>query len=166
MDITISKNNLPIAGIGVKFVMQNYAQNSNNYFENMLGETANIQCRNIPYFQILIIPDKMPYFESGRKFKKWEILTTDKIKKYLVLSNDPQEMYPHTPAKILLYIISLYDLPDHPTGILAENRHFFQFYEKNPIRISTTITASFGNNIILNDYQTFLDKIAHRIQSI
>lgn len=50
VDITILKNSKPIAGIGVKFVMQNYSQNSNNYFENMLGETANIRCANIPYF--------------------------------------------------------------------------------------------------------------------
>ena len=37
VDITILKDGNPIAGIGVKFVMQNYSQNSNNYFENMLG---------------------------------------------------------------------------------------------------------------------------------
>ena len=54
VDITILKNCNPIAGIGVKFVMQNYSQNSNNYFENMLGETANIRCANIPYFQICL----------------------------------------------------------------------------------------------------------------
>ena len=54
VDITIYKDSEPIAGIGVKFVMQNYAQNSNNYFENMLGETANIRSNRIPYFQIFI----------------------------------------------------------------------------------------------------------------
>lgn len=42
VDITIYKNDKIIAGIGVKFVMQNYSQNSVNYFENMLGVTANI----------------------------------------------------------------------------------------------------------------------------
>ena len=30
VDITIYKKDLPIAGIGVKFVMQNYCQNANN----------------------------------------------------------------------------------------------------------------------------------------
>ena len=55
VDITISKKQKIIAGIGVKFVMQNYSQNSNNYFENMLGETANIRSNKIPYFQIFII---------------------------------------------------------------------------------------------------------------
>ncbi len=70
VDITILKNESPIAGIGVKFVMQNYSQNSNNYFENMLGETANIRCANIPYFQIFIIPDKLPYYKNDGSIQK------------------------------------------------------------------------------------------------
>ena len=57
VDITIAYKNKIVAGIGVKFVQQNYAQNSNNYFENMLGETANIRTNKIPYFQIFIISD-------------------------------------------------------------------------------------------------------------
>ena len=43
IDITISKNKEPIFCLGIKFVTSNYKQNANNYFENMLGETANIQ---------------------------------------------------------------------------------------------------------------------------
>ncbi len=70
VDITITKSGKSVAGIGVKFVMQNYSQNSNNYFENMLGETANIRCANIPYFQIFIIPDKLPYFNNEGKIQK------------------------------------------------------------------------------------------------
>lgn len=61
VDILISKDGDDLAGIGVKFVMNNYSQNSNNYFENMLGETANIRTNNKDYFQILILPDEMPY---------------------------------------------------------------------------------------------------------
>lgn len=61
VDIAIVHQQKPIAGIGVKFVMGNYTQNSNNYFENMLGETANIRCNGIAYFQIFIIPEHLPY---------------------------------------------------------------------------------------------------------
>ncbi len=61
VDITIKHKGEPIAGIAVKFVMQNYSQNSNNYFENMLGETANIRCNHCPYFQVFIILDRLPY---------------------------------------------------------------------------------------------------------
>lgn len=61
VDITVKHQSKPVAGIAVKFVMRNYSQNSNNYFENMLGETANIRCNNYPYFQIFIILDPLPY---------------------------------------------------------------------------------------------------------
>jgi len=54
VDIVISKNENNLAGIGIKFVMNNYSQNSNNYFENMLGETANIRANKKKYFQIFL----------------------------------------------------------------------------------------------------------------
>ena len=69
VDITIIHRTQTVAGVGVKFVMQNYSQNSNNYFENMLGETANIRCSNIPYFQIFIIPEKLPYYKKMGNFR-------------------------------------------------------------------------------------------------
>ena len=79
VDITISKKDatmhkdIPVAGIAVKFVMQNYSQNSNNYFENMLGETANIRANKCPYFQIFIILDRLPYYKKETKrITKWE----------------------------------------------------------------------------------------------
>jgi len=62
VDITIFKQDKVAAGVAVKFVMQNYSQNSNNYFENMLGETANIRAAGYPYFQIFIIQDQLPYY--------------------------------------------------------------------------------------------------------
>ena len=54
VDIVITKGEETVAGLGVKFIMSNYSQNSNNYFESMLGETANIRTNNILYFQIII----------------------------------------------------------------------------------------------------------------
>lgn len=71
VDITILKNSKPVAGYTVKFVMRNYTQNSNNYFENMLGETANIRANAIPYFQIFIIFEKVPYYSNGGEFKRY-----------------------------------------------------------------------------------------------
>ena len=107
VDITILKKDKPIAGIGVKFVMQNYSQNSNNYFENMLGETANIRCANIPYFQIFIIPDKLPYYKNDGTFQKWEEFSSHNSAKYLTLSKDDIQTSIHTPTKTLLFVIHL-----------------------------------------------------------
>lgn len=107
VDITILKDNKPIAGIGVKFVMQNYAQNANNYFENMLGETANIRSNQIPYFQIFIIPNQLPYYKNNGDFSKWEKFNNAHFNKYALLSFDNTEHWAHTPNKTLLYTIDL-----------------------------------------------------------
>ena len=72
VDIAVCQDNKVLAAVGFKFVMSNYKQNSNNYFENMLGETANIRCNNIPYFQILVIPKELPYFDENGEIKTWE----------------------------------------------------------------------------------------------
>ena len=86
VDITVSdKDGRAIAGYAVKFIMRNYSQNGNNYFENMLGETANIRSNRIPYFQIFIIFEKVPYFEKNGKLKKYEQITTHNLEKYLIL---------------------------------------------------------------------------------
>ena len=86
VDITISYKNKIVAGVGVKFVQQNYAQNSNNYFENMLGETANIRTNLIPYFQIFIISDTLPHYNNKGKITKYEQFTPHNAAKYVSLS--------------------------------------------------------------------------------
>lgn len=165
VDITIYKDDKPIAGIGVKFVMQNYAQNSNNYFENMLGETANIRSNNIPYFQIFIIPEKLPYYKQGGVFGKWETFSTHHIKKYLTLSFDKTEISIHTPSKSLIYIIQLPDI----TNSFVKNSEYNDFYKNLSnfdLSISKTDFGTLGDNVILNDYEHFIEKVKHRILSI
>ena len=99
VDITVLRNGKSVGGIAVKFVMQNYSQNSNNYFENMLGETANIRSNMIPYFQIFIILDKLPYYDKSKNIKRWEEFTDHNAEKYTVLSQDHIETFLHTPNK-------------------------------------------------------------------
>lgn len=54
IDVTVTKDNKPVVCLGIKFVTSNYKQNANNYFENMMGETANIQARkDLPYYQLI-----------------------------------------------------------------------------------------------------------------
>ena len=107
VDIVISENNHTLAGIAVKYVMSNYTQNSNNYFENMLGETANMRSAGIPYFQILVMPDILPYFKKDGNISKWETLKTHHIEKYLTLSNDNINDFLHTPNKKLIYLVQI-----------------------------------------------------------
>ena len=158
VDITILKKTKPIAGIGVKFVMQNYSQNSNNYFENMLGETANIRCA-----QIFIIPDKIPYYKNDGTFQKWEEFTEHNSAKYLTLSNDDIQTSIHTPTKTLLFVIHL---PEIEGEIRNKNEYASEYSENENFRIceSQTQYGNFSSAVIYNDYEDFAEKVVHYIK--
>lgn len=165
VDITISYNNEPIAGIGVKFVMQNYSQNSNNYFENMLGETANIRSSKIPYFQIFIIPDKMPYYSDKGTLKNWETFSGHNASKYVVLSHDNVDNFVHTPNKTLLVVIKLPNID----AAITTKEEYYNYYKSLPniaITHSDSEYKSFESTVILNDYETFIKKVIYYIKSL
>lgn len=171
VDITIEDISLkkPVAGIGVKFVMQNYSQNSNNYFENMLGETANIRTAKCPYFQIFIILDKLPYYKKGGELKKWEEFTDHNMRKYCRLSADDIEIFLHTPNKTLICVAHIN--PEIPNTTNSKNA-YRAFYDRkiDELRISYS-THEYedivGNGtIIMNDYELFVEKVYHSIKAI
>ena len=165
VDITIKDKQTgeDVGGIAVKFVMSNYSQNSNNYFENMLGETSNIRSNNIPYFQIFCIFDTLPYFDKQGNITKWEQITKHNIDKYLKLSDDNINYYYHTPNKTLLYIIHIE--PDVEEKITTKDK-YKKYYLKNKFDIvCSDLEFSFGNTVIYNDYEKFLRKVVYTIQS-
>ncbi len=165
IDISIKKGENTVAGIGIKFIMQNYVQNSNNYFENMLGETANIRANKIPYFQIFIIPDKIPYYLSNGIFQKWETFSEHNSSKYMTLSNDNTDFFIHTPNKTLLYVINLPNI----AATINNKQDYCNFYNNLPQINITKTTMNYGifnNAVIFNEYELFIKKICHYIQSI
>ena len=164
VDIAIKRNDKHAAGIAVKFVMQNYSQNSNNYFENMLGETANIRCAGCPYFQIFIIFDKLPYYNRDKEITKWETFTEHNIAKYITLSNDNTDLYMHTPNKTLVYVVHL----PEPEYEIANADEYMEYYRTHNHKISVSKYRynEFGSNVILNDYETFIEKVYHTIKSL
>ena len=165
VDILISSKESDIAGIGVKFVMNNYSQNSNNYFENMLGETANIRTNHKEYFQVLILPEEMPYYDKDGKITKWEKVTGHNLDKYLVLSKDNVERYLHTPIKTLLFVIKF---PKCDRNKITTRAKYKKYYldGKISLRLSNNMLDSFGNAIVLNNYELFAQKVVHYLKSI
>ena len=167
VDITIIRDGHPIGGIAVKFVMQNYSQNANNYFENMLGETANIRSARCPYFQIFIIPDKLPYYTNGGVFKHWETFTSGNLHKYIVLDSDDPSVHLHSPDKMLIYVIHLPDI-----GEVHSRSEYLAKYSNIISRsaqghfITPVTVAQFSNSVILNDYSLFAEKVYHSIMAL
>lgn len=116
IDITITHKNLPVLCLGIKFVTSNYKQNSNNYFENMMGETANIQAiGDLPYFQAIILRYQTPYYsrtlqKSGiKKPNKIEKINEHDLMKYIKLAYDsPQAHKPYAIGIILVDLVENY----------------------------------------------------------
>ena len=166
VDITVLRNHVAVAAVGVKFVMSNYQQNAANYFENMLGETANLRVNDIPYYQILAMPDAAPYFQRDetKTIKRWETLTEAKLDRYTRLSNTNQA-YLHTPTTMLMYIVSTG--ADTATPPIT-NAAGFETYIQNPhfhVTPSTRVTPTFGPRVVLNDYERFLRQLSKDIHT-
>ena len=164
VDITISKNGKAVAGYAVKFVMRNYSQNSNNYFENMLGETANIRSNSIPYFQVFIIFDKVPYYKKGGNFKRYDAISAHNLDKYLALSKDDPSVFFHTPDKTLVVLIKLKERA--PSYHFSNDKDYAAYY-KSVIRDADLLTYAvlagdpFDDSVIYNDYEDFIERSYH-----
>ena len=169
VDITVQRaaDGKAVAGIGVKFVMQNYWQNSNNYFENMLGETANIRAALVPYFQVFVILDRLPYYKNSGELAKWETMTPHNMQKYCMLTNDNADRFPHTPNKTLVCVAHI-----TPEAQCTTKKEYLDFYRthKDRLRISDSPNKYPGlapaGTVILNDYRTFMDKVFHTIKAL
>ena len=166
VDIAVCYGGRPIAGFAIKFVMRNYSQNSNNYFENMLGETANLRSNAIPYFQIFIIFDKVPYYKKGGQFSKYDCISEHNLDKYIKLSADNPNEFFHTPDKTLVVLLHL----NERSGSTAfrDDNEYADYYrsvihEADTITYSNIIRDTFGNSVILNDYDDFINRTCHLI---
>jgi hypothetical protein len=161
VDITVRKDDKDVAGFAVKFVMRNYSQNSNNYYENMLGETANIRANSIPYFQIFIVFDKVPYYEKDGYLKKYEMLTEHNLEKYYALSKDNPASFLHTPDKTLFVVLKLKEkspFPDFKNSTEYADYYKSVINDSDVLSYSDKIPNKFADSVILNDYEDFINK--------
>lgn len=167
VDITVNYCGKPVAGYAIKFVMRNYSQNSNNYFENMLGETANIRSNSIPYFQIFIIFEKVPYYKTGGVFQKYDIITQHNLDKYFALSKDNPDCFYHTPDKTLIVLLRLKEKA--PNFAFHSSKEYADYYKSviedtDLLAYSTKINDTFDDSVILNNYSDFLKRTYFIVQ--
>ena len=161
VDITIYKDSNPIAGIAVKFVTSNYSQNSNNYFENMLGETANIRSNGIPYFQIFLIQECVPYFNENKEIEKYEKITENKLYKYIELSNDSSSKGFHIPNKTFIGIFTINNFLPPPK--ISRETYIKYFYNNNFSFSFLKDDLNFGPSVIYNDFTSFIEEVCNSI---
>ena len=56
----------------VKLILSNYSQNANNYFESMLGATANLQANGVQVTQLVFLPTYLPYLDRQGRIRRIE----------------------------------------------------------------------------------------------
>lgn len=107
VDIAISKDGKVIFCLGIKFITSNYKQNANNYFENMMGETANLQANQIPYSHIIVMRYETPYYKKNdtNNPSKTEIISKKDIQKYLNLIYDTPQA--HRPNDLCIFLVDI-----------------------------------------------------------
>ena len=103
LDIAVFKKEKIVATISFKFVTSNYKQNANNYFENLMGETANIRRQGVGFAHFLVLRGHTPYYSKNKgnlrgKEQKTEIINEKDLQKYIKLFKDVD--FPHKPDLI------------------------------------------------------------------
>lgn len=87
VDVCIKKKQ-EILGVGsIKFIMSNYKQNANNYFENCTGELINLYKQTNTLF-VMIVFDEIPYYNSKHEIKSYHKLNDSDYYKYFKLVQD------------------------------------------------------------------------------
>lgn len=106
VDVSIfKKGSAPLAIVSIKFITSNFKQNANNYFEHLMGETANIRRSGIGFGHFMVLPEKIPYLKRSGETAHIESISDHHLQKYVKLSSDAD--YPHRPDVIGIGIVSL-----------------------------------------------------------
>lgn len=149
IDVTVLDGSTPVFCLGIKFVTSNYKQNGNNYFENMMGETANIQALgDLPYAQFIIFRRETPYYAKDGTLSKIERINDKDISKYLKLSFDTKQA--HRPLFLCVEIVDI----NEKTGTVSRADLSGSFLPKTADLLRNVLAPNiFFKNI--SDYKDF-----------
>lgn len=106
VDVSIAKvGGAPMAIVSIKFITSNFKQNANNYFEHLMGETANLRRGGIIFGHLMVLPTVVPYLKRGGAIAREERISNRHLQKYVKLGQDND--YPHRPDAMGIGLISL-----------------------------------------------------------
>lgn len=105
VDVDIAKDANSVGIVSIKFVTSNFKQNANNYFEHLMGETANLRRNGIIFGHLMVIPKIVPYLKRNGEIAREEVIGAHHLRKYVNLAQDDD--YPHKPDAIGIGLIAL-----------------------------------------------------------
>lgn len=127
-----------ITGVGsVKFIMSNYKQNANNYFENCSGELLNLY-KSAKTMYIMVVFEDIPYYDASHNIKSYHKMENKDLDKYKKLIED------NYLQSLIIIKISNGKYLQHPQKISKEdldNMDYSQF------RIVSSFPKSFEDSI-------------------
>ena len=114
VDIAVLKAQQPRAIASFKFAMSKYSPNSVNYFEHMLGESANLRLSDCVYAHVLLILRNRPsnLLANAEMSQK---ITGHNLMKYIRLNQ--RQDYPHRPDLLTIAIVDY----DGESAVLCES---------------------------------------------
>ena len=115
VDVLVSRADEALAVVSVKFVISNYWQNSINYLEQQIGETANLRRRNIVYGNLFCVTNPIPYKDRGGQVVRLEALREHDVQRYARLRADHEHL--HAPQEMAIGIVELDIDADVITGV-------------------------------------------------
>ena len=111
VDVLVSRDGQGLGIISIKFVISNYWQNSINYFEQQVGETANLRRRNIVYGNLFCVTNPIPYKSRSGGIVRSERIRDHDIQRYSRLRADYEHI--HAPDEMAIGIVDLDDDADN-----------------------------------------------------
>lgn len=136
VDICLYNNIQNYGQISIKFIMSNYLQNSNNYFESLIGELINLKVNGLIQWFILIIFDEIPYFDHNGKiknyqkfnnFSRYQKLVYDKILDFLtiiVINNGKKLIHPSKKQEIEYHNFKI--IKEYPISFTETSLNFIK----------------------------------------
>lgn len=115
VDVLIARDGQELGVISVKFVISNYWQNSVNYIEQQIGETANLRRRNIVYGNLFCVTNPIPYKNRRGEITRLERLRDHDVRRYANLRADYE--HAHAPDEMAIGIVDIDVDADEIVGI-------------------------------------------------
>ena len=105
IDIAVLNQGRLVSGVSFKFITSNYKQNSVNYFDHLLGETANLRRGEIGYGALTVMPSVVEYRKKSGGVSGYEKINSHNLLKYLRLYRDRD--FPHKPDAFGLVFVDI-----------------------------------------------------------
>lgn len=149
VDVLVTRDSQDLGVVSVKFVISNFWQNAVNYFEQQIGETANLRRRNIVYGNLFCLTQPIPYKRRDGTVSRLEELRERDVQRYIRLRDDHEHI--HAPDEMAIAIVNLNVDRDRITGLT----------DPNILNISASSCAALLNQLSIGP---FFQRMARRIE--